>query len=245
MTRAAGMRLSMAGGTVVGNRYPANFDVLHIDAVHPLVVVADGMGDGRGSAVAGRTAVDTFVGKVVPEPDGLRAAVAEVQARVRAAGAGLGELTGCTLTAFVAGERSPGAWLVQLGDSRVYRLRDDLLELLTTDHTVAWLGAVHGWWPAGSAEAHAARYRLTRYAGHPGAPEPDVLSVTVRPGDVYLLCTDGLTDQVGYERLAGVLSGGGDPARAVETLLTDSLAAGGEDNTTVAVIRAETGGGDD
>lgn len=242
--RAAGLRLSVAVGSVTGNRYPANFDVLHVDPARPLVVVADGMGDGRGSAIAGRTAVDTFVATAVADPAGLYAAVAEVQARVRAAGAGLGELTGCTLTAFVADEQGPGAWLVQLGDSRVYRLRGGLLELLTTDHTVAWLGAVHGWWPADSTEAHAARYRLTRYAGHPGSPEPDVLSVTVRPGDTYLLCTDGLSEQVGYERLAGVLSTAGDPARAVDTLLTDSLTAGGEDNATVAVIRAGTGGGD-
>ncbi|MFI7601599.1 PP2C family protein-serine/threonine phosphatase [Actinoplanes sp. NPDC049681] len=242
--RAGGVRLSVAAGSVTGNRYPANFDVLHVDPARPLVVVADGMGGGRGSAVAGRTAVDSFVATAVPDAAGLYAAVAEVQSRVRAAGAGLGELTGCTLTAFVAGERTPGAWLVQLGDSRAYRFRDGLLELLTTDHTVAWLGAVHGWWPADSAEAHAARYRLTRYAGHPGSPEPDVLSVTVRPGDTYLLCTDGLSEQVGYERMAGVLGAAGDPARAVETLLTDSLTAGGEDNATAAVIRAGTGGDD-
>jgi serine/threonine protein phosphatase PrpC len=236
-----GHRLAVAAASVVGNRYPANFDVLHVDPARPLVVVADGMGDGRGSAVAGRTAVDAFVAGAANTPVALRAAVADVQTRVRAAGAGLAELTGCTLTAFVAAGDEPDAWLVQLGDSRVYRLRHGLLDLLTTDHTIAWLGAVHGWWPADSAQARAARYRLTRYAGHPDSPEPDVLSVTLRPGDVYLLCTDGLSEQVSHERLTEVLAGTPDPGRAVTTLLEDSLRAGGDDNATAAVIRVGTG----
>jgi serine/threonine protein phosphatase PrpC len=237
----AGLRLTVAAGSVVGNRYRANFDVLHLDPDRPLVVVADGMGDGRGSEIAGRTAVDVFVAAAEPAPRALRAAVADVQARVRAAGAGLGELTGCTLTAFVGAAEGPDAWIVQLGDSRAYRLRGGLLELLTTDHTIAWLGAVNGWWPADSPEAHAARYRLTRYAGHPDAPEPDLLNVALRAGDVFLLCTDGLAEQVGYERLAEVLGGMPDPGRAATTLLEDSLRAGGDDNATAAVIRVGTG----
>jgi serine/threonine protein phosphatase PrpC len=247
---APGRGLDVAGGSVVGNRYPANFDVLHLAADRPLVVVADGMGDGRGSAVAGRTAVDTFAAAAGPSPRALRAAVAEVQTRVRAAGAELRELTGCTLTAFLAeddagddaeGDAGSGAWIVQLGDSRAYRLRGDLLELLTTDHTFAWLGAVYGWWPADSPQARAARYHLTRYAGHPDLPEPDVLNVTLRSGDVYLLCTDGLAEQVSYERLAEVLRDQPDPGQAATTLLRDSLAAGGDDNATAAVIRVGTG----
>ena len=231
-----GGRLVMAADSVIGNRYPANFDVLYMDHARPLIAVADGMGGGKGSAVAGRTAVDTFVAAVPasPSPAALRAAVAEAQRRVLAAGARLNELTGCTLTAFVGG--AGDAWIVQIGDSRAYRRRGDRLELLTVDHTVAWLGAIYGWFPADSGEAHAARYRLMRFVGHPEAPEPDVLNVSLRPGDVYLLCSDGLAEQVPYERLDTVLAGTSDPAAKVATLLADSLAAGGNDNATVAVI---------
>jgi PPM family protein phosphatase len=231
-----GGRLVMAADSVIGNRYPANFDVLYVDRARPLIAVADGMGGGKGSAVAGRTAVDTFVAAVPasPSPAALRAAVAEAQRRVLAAGARLNELTGCTLTAFVGG--AGDAWIVQIGDSRAYRRRGGRLELLTVDHTVAWLGAIYGWFPADSGEAHAARYRLMRFVGHPEAPEPDVLNVSLRPGDVYLLCSDGLAEQVPYERLDTVLAGTSDPAAKVATLLADSLAAGGNDNATVAVI---------
>ena len=234
------MRLELAGDTSIGNRYRANFDVLYIDPLLPLAVVADGMGDGRGSATAGRIAVDTFVAAAGAGlgPAALRAAVADAQTRVRAAGADLGELTGCTLTALV-GAGDACAWIVHIGDSRAYRLRSGVLELLTVDHTYAWLGAVYGWYPADSREAAAARYHLIRYLGHPDAGEPDVLNVSLRPGDVYCLCTDGLAEQVSYQRLDQLL-GSGAPAQEIAAQLTaDALAAGGRDNATAAVLRVE------
>jgi PPM family protein phosphatase len=225
----------MAAGSVVGNRYAANFDVVHTDPDRRLAVVADGMGDGRGSAAAGRTAVDTFVAGTGSGPAELRRTVAQAQRRVRDAGDRLHELTGCTLTAFVAGDDD--AWIVQIGDSRAYRRRGGVLELLTVDHTMAWLGAVYGWFPFDSAEAHAARYRLIRFLGRPDEPEPDVLNVSLRPGDVYLLCTDGLAEQVAYDRLDAVLAGDLPADRKVADLLADSLAAGGRDNATAVVIQ--------
>jgi serine/threonine protein phosphatase PrpC len=204
------------------------------------MVVADGMGASRGSAMAGRTAVDVFVsavGSVGAGATGLRAAVAEAQRQVCAAGDELGELTGCTLTALVADAGDPGAaWVIQVGDSRVYRSRGGLLELLTVDHTMAWLGAVNGWYPADSPAAASARYQLTRYVGHPARPEPDLLNVALRPDDVLLLCTDGVTEQVPYQRLAELLRSGGRPADVVASLLSDALAAGGHDNATAIVL---------
>jgi PPM family protein phosphatase len=238
--RQGDARLTVAGGSCVGHRYPANFDVLHLAGDRLLVVVADGMGGGEGSALAGRTAVETFVAGMAggpADPAALRATVADAQHRTGEAGARLGELTGCTLTALVGGEHDASAWVVHIGDSRAYRLRDGILELLTVDHTVAWLGAVYGWYPAGSAEAAAARYQMLRYVGHPGAPEPDILNITLRPGDVYCLCTDGLAEQVPYHRLAELLAADVPAERAVRTLLDETLAAGGRDNATVALVR--------
>ncbi len=236
----AGRRLTAAAGSVVGIRYRENYDVLHLDGARPLAVVADGMGDGPGSLAAGRTAVDVFVRETAAGagPDGLRAAVAEAQRAVRAAGRGLPDLTGCTLTAFVGdpGGAGSAAWLVHLGDSRAYRLRDGLLELLTVDHTLAWIGVLHGWYAVNSAEGRAARYKLTRYAGHPAAPEPDLLSVSLRRGDLFLLCTDGVADQVSYQRLSQVLRATADPGAAVRTLLDDTLRTG-DDNATAALVR--------
>ncbi|RSM58396.1 protein phosphatase [Actinoplanes sp. ATCC 53533] len=233
-------RLTTAAGSVVGNRYRDNYDVLHLDDTRPLAVVADGMGDGPGSRAAGRTAVEVFVRQAVAAhgAGALRAAVAAVQQAVREAGRGLPGLTGCTLTAFVGDPAADdsSAWLVQLGDSRAYRLRDGLLELLTVDHTAAWLGLLNGWFTPESPEGRAARYRLTRYAGHPDVPEPDLLNVGLRPGDLFLLCTDGISDQVSYERLAELLAAATNLAAAVEALLGDSLLIG-DDNATAALVR--------
>ncbi|GAA3731609.1 protein phosphatase 2C domain-containing protein [Plantactinospora mayteni] len=304
----AGHRLSVAGGSRVGQRYSANFDVLHVDPVLPFLAVADGMGDGRGSTIAGGTTMETMVAGVraaAPDigPGQLRAAMARAQSRVRAAGSGLDELTGCTFTGLVVvppatgpgdagstptlghagstptlggtvtevpfpaepgvadqgsrrtapvarsapGGAAPGpagaaelsGWIVQIGDSRAYRLRDGLLELLTVDHTAAWLGAVYGWYPADSPAAATARYQLTRYVGHPAMPEPDLLNVALRPGDVYCLCTDGVAEQLDYQRLADRLGATGSLAETVRGILADTLVAGGRDNATMAVLRVE------
>ncbi|GAA4245531.1 protein phosphatase 2C domain-containing protein [Dactylosporangium darangshiense] len=242
--QGAGRQLSVGAATEVGRRYPANFDVLHAAELQRrpglCAVVADGMGAGEGSRTAGRMAVDVFTAAVQQhrgpfEPTPLFAAIADAQRRVRAAGQELRELTGCTLTALVAD--ATGAWVTQIGDSRVYRLRGGLLELLTVDHTAAWLGAVHGWYPADSPQAAAARYQLHRFIGHPGLPEPDVLSVTMFPGDVYCLCTDGIAEQVPYQLMERTLGSGAPPDVMAADLVSASLAAGGRDNATTVVVK--------
>ncbi|MEV6873216.1 protein phosphatase 2C domain-containing protein [Amycolatopsis sp. NPDC051128] len=233
-----------AAGSVVGRRYSDNFDVVHLTQEPLLAVVADGMGDGEGSRTAGRTTVDVFIDHIRTAGDALdaatlRAAVAEAQAQVGAAGRRIGELTGCTLTALAAS--SAGLWLVQIGDSRGYRLRDGLLEQLTVDHTMAWLGAINGWYPFDSPEARSARYQLTRYIGHNAHPEPDVLNLAPRPSDVLLLCSDGVTDQVPYARIREVLQGAATPDRQVRQLLADTEKAGGDDNATAVIVHVTLG----
>ncbi|VVJ24920.1 Protein serine/threonine phosphatase PrpC [Amycolatopsis camponoti] len=228
-----------AAGSVVGRRYSDNFDVVHLGQEPLLAVVADGMGDGEGSRTAGRTTVDVVIDRIrtagnTLDAATLRAAVAEAQVQVAAAGRRIGQLTGCTLTALAA---SPaGLWLVQIGDSRGYRLRNGLLEQLTVDHTMAWLGAVNGWYPFDSPEAHSARYQLTRYVGHNAHPEPDVLNIAPRPGDILLLGSDGLTDQVPYSRISEVLQWTATPGRQVRELLADTEKAGGDDNATAVIV---------
>ncbi|WP_309114498.1 protein phosphatase 2C domain-containing protein [Saccharothrix sp.] len=224
-----------AAGTDTGRRYHANFDVAHLSTEPLVAIVADGMGDGPGSAMAGRTAVDLVVSHIqssgVP---GIRPALSEAHRAVADFGRTSGTLAGCTLTALV--ESPDGLWLAQLGDSRAYRLRSGLLELLTVDHTMAWLGAVHGWWPHDSPQAHAAGYQLTRYVGHSSHPDPDLLHIRPQAGDVYLLCTDGVAEQVPYYRILDILRTSS-PEQAVRSLLADSESAGGNDNATAIVVK--------
>jgi serine/threonine protein phosphatase PrpC len=80
-----------------------------------------------------------------------------------------------------------------------------------------------------------------RYVGHPDAPEPDVHNVTLRPGDVYLLCTDGICDDVPYQRIAEVLGARLTAPAMVDALLAAAMDAGGNDNATVAVLQTSVG----
>ena len=225
-------------GTDVGVKYTANFDVAFLAKQPLLAVVADGMGDSEGSALAGRTAVDTFVEKVREGigPAELRAAVALAQDRVlhlgRTKNVGL---AGCTLTALADGGDS-GWWITQVGDSRAYRLRGELLELLTNDHTNAWTAVTHGIYAFDSPDAERGRYQLTRYIGHQKRPEPDLLNLNPKPGDVFLLCSDGIGDQVPFLTLREILLLDADADTKVQRLLKAATEAGGGDNATAVVI---------
>jgi len=228
----------IASGTQLGNRYAENYDVLY--AEENLLVVVDGMGSGEGSRFAGRTTMGVMENlRSGPlDADRLRAAVAQAHREVTGGWQHPG-LAGCTMAALrVDGDR---AWIASIGDSRVYRWRRGLLEQLTIDHTEAWLGAVNGWWPADSSRAKAARYHLLRYVGHPDAPEPDVSHVTLQPGDVYMLCTDGIADDVSYHRIAEVLGSRSAPQAMVSSLLSAAMDAGGNDNATVVVLQIPVG----
>jgi PPM family protein phosphatase len=229
--------ITAAAGSEVGNRYRANFDVAYLTTDPLVAVIADGMGDGPGSTMAGRTTVDLMAAQLTESVDiaSIQATTAEAHRRVIA----FDGFAGCTLTALAAS--GDGLWLVQLGDSRLYRLRAGLLELMTVDHTMAWLGAVHGWFPFDSPQAASARYQLTRYVGHPARPEPDIMFISPDAGDVYLLCTDGIAEQVTYQEVLTILGRSGPPAAKVRSLLAAAEAAGGNDNATAIVAEVSTG----
>ncbi|MCE7007679.1 protein phosphatase 2C domain-containing protein [Kibdelosporangium philippinense] len=231
------MTVIAAAGSEIGNRYQANFDTYRL-ALGPLVaVVADGMGDGPGSTMAGQTTVD-IMAAVEPTVAGIRNAVTAAHAKVSQFGKQLGDLAGCTLTALLEGE--DGLLVAQIGDSRLYRLRAGLLEILTVDHTMAWLGAVNGLFAFDSPQAAAARYQLTRYIGRLGAPAPDIMHVEPLPGDVFLLCTDGVAEQVPYHRILEILGSRRGPEAMVRDLLAGAEAAGGNDNATAIVVQVSS-----
>jgi protein phosphatase len=117
-------------------------------------------------------------------------------------------------------------YVSHVGDSRCYRLRDGVLKQITRDHTMAELGLT----------GREAGY-LSRAVGPKVLVETDVAVIAPRPGDVYLLCTDGLTKMVPDAVVRGALLDEADPAVAAETLINRANAAGGRDNVTALVIR--------
>ena len=140
--------------------------------------------------------------------------------------------------------RRARSFIAHVGDSRAYRLRDGRLERITEDHSLVEELLRQGRLTEEEAEEHPQRSIITRALG----PEPDVevdtLTVAAADGDVYLLCSDGLTSMVSEEAIADILAGAPDLAAAADELVAAALAAGGRDNVTVVLFRIEEVGGD-
>jgi serine/threonine protein phosphatase PrpC len=229
-------------GTDTGRQRRANEDS-HL-ARAPLFVVADGMGGAQAGEVASRIAVESFeAGLHGPgEPEEALAQLA------RAANARIHELShahaeqagmGTTLTAFYVGEREVS--IAHVGDSRAYRLRGAELTRLTDDHSLVDELLRQGRLTPEEALEHPQRSVITRALGPEGFVEVDTRSYTAHDGDVYLLCSDGLTTMVPEERLAELLLAYAPKSLhdAGEALIAAANEAGGRDNITVLLLRVE------
>jgi protein phosphatase len=227
-------------GTDTGRQRRANEDS-HL-ARAPLFVVADGMGGAQAGEVASRIAIESF-------QDGLQDATAPEAALAKLtqrANSHIHELShsnaeqagmGTTLTAVYVGERAIS--IAHVGDSRAYRLRDGVLERLTEDHSLVDELLRQGRLTPEEALEHPQRSVITRALGPEGAVEVDTRSYSAREGDVYLLCSDGLTTMLSEDRLAELLLAHTSLREAGEALIAAANEAGGRDNITVVLLRIE------
>ncbi|HEU4975123.1 MAG TPA: Stp1/IreP family PP2C-type Ser/Thr phosphatase [Baekduia sp.] len=224
-----------------GRQRPANEDSYWVNM--PLFVVADGMGGAQAGEVASRTAVDVFADGL---PDGggsneerLAQLVAEANARIHALSqrdeqrAGMGT----TLTAAYVGEDDLA--VAHVGDSRLYRLRGGALEQLTDDHSLVGELVRRGQISAEEAEDHPQRSIITRALGPEGEVAVDHHTWPVQDGDVFLVCSDGLSGMVPDARMAEILRGAPSLERAAQALVAAANDAGGRDNITVVLFRVE------
>jgi serine/threonine protein phosphatase PrpC len=227
-------------GTDTGLQRRANEDSLLVRS--PLFVVADGMGGAQAGEVASSVAVDTFRGGLDDGAEPERSLVAQVER----ANSRINELShsnaehagmGTTITAVYVGEQDVA--IAHVGDSRAYVLRDGELLRLTDDHSLVDELIRQGKLTPEEAEEHPQRSVITRALGPESSVEVDVRSFRARRGDVYLLCSDGLTTMVGEEELLGLLVSHERLADAGEALIAAANRAGGKDNITVVLLRLE------
>jgi len=227
-------------GTDTGLQRRANEDSLLVRS--PLFVVADGMGGAQAGEVASRMAVETFSAGLRDGADpeaSLTEQVGEANARInrfsheRPEHAGMGT----TITAVYVGEREVS--VAHVGDSRAYCLRDDELLRLTDDHSLVDELIRQGRLTPEEAEEHPQRSVITRALGPEASVEVDVSSIRGRPGDVYLLCSDGLTTMLAEPQLRELLLANPSLRDAGESLIAAANAAGGKDNVTVVLLRLE------
>ena len=183
----------------------------------PLFAVADGMGGARAGEVASKIVVDTFgESPGLPGSGSVEERLATV---VREANARIHELAeadadragmGTTVTAAYVGDDAVS--IAHVGDSRAYRWRDGQLERLTTDHSLVEELKRRGRLTEQEAEEHPQKSVITRALGPEAAVEVDTLTYPAKPGDVFLLCSDGLTGMVPEDRIAEILDRGARPA---------------------------------
>ncbi len=146
---------------------------------------------------------------------------------------------GTTITAAIVSAESEEVAIGHVGDSRAYRLRGGKLERLTRDHSLVEEMRRKGQLTEAQAEDHPQRSIITRALGPEPEVEVDVQTVPAGPGDVFLLCSDGLTTMLGEEQIARVLGGATSMDAAVRALVDEANRAGGRDNITALGFRLE------
>ncbi len=212
-----------------------------------LFAVADGMGGHVGGEIAARTAIETLQAEFARKPsaEGLAAAIHDANKAVWERGHEDADLRGMGTTmiaaALVATDDGDRLVLANVGDSRAYRLHGHDLVQLTTDHSVAEELVARGELSEEEAAVHPHRHILTRALGVQPEVAVDVWQLVPEEGDRFLLCSDGLTNEVLPEEITDVLSETRDPREAAETLVRMANQAGGNDNATVVVLDVMVG----
>jgi serine/threonine protein phosphatase PrpC len=210
----------------------------------PLFAVADGMGGARAGELASQIAVEAM--RAEADSDGeervanlIREANRRVFVRSHEDAAVSG--MGTTMTAAFV-EDDGTVTIGHVGDSRAYRLRGDRLEQLTDDHSLVAELVRSGRLSAEEAEGHPQRSVITRAVGTDPEVNVDVFTVPGEPGDLFLICSDGLTDMVDDDEIQRVLSEGrGDLEATARELVGRANERGGEDNITVVFFELEEG----
>lgn len=208
-----------------------------------LFVVADGMGGHAGGDVAAELAIQSipaayFNGEWSGPPSTLRSAFLSANAAIERHAYEEPERRGMGAAAVAVAVLDGRVVLGHLGDCRAYRVRNGRLERLTSDHSWVQERQDAGWLTAEEAQSHAYRHILTRALGAEADAEPTLTELELVPGDVIVLCSDGLWGVVEDEELAEVLARNLPAKEAARALVDLALQHGGPDNIAVAVIRA-------
>jgi len=210
-------------------------------AVAPVFLVADGMGGHDSGEVASALVVDQFAdlgGRPDVEPQDLLERIRRSAAQIRALPEGSGRDAGTTVAGVAIGVRDDiPYWLVfNIGDSRVYRVTDGVLEQVTVDHSEVQEQLDAGVISPRDVARHPRRHVVTRAVGAFATTEPEFWMLPVGAHDRMLVCSDGLTGELDDVTIARILLDRPEPQSAADGLVQAALACGGRDNVTVVVV---------
>jgi len=251
------MRLDAAARTDPGPVRENNEDNFLVDIESGLFIVADGMGGHAAGEVASEIAVETVaevlleaenpdetrLARVTPDPEDairerLRYAMNQASLRIRRAAMEDPTQAGMGTTLCVLLIEDGVAHLGHVGDSRIYLFRDDALQRLTRDHTVVQQEIDAGRLTPELARIVPHKNILTQSVGYHGPVEPDTATRPVQPGDVFVICSDGLTDPLDDDALSTIIRDTPSEDLA-EELVQQAIENGTEDNVTVVVVKIE------
>jgi protein phosphatase len=226
-------------GSDVGRQRSGNEDNYFVQA--PLFVLADGMGGAQAGEVASEIAIEAFRGGL---PDGqveesLVAVIEDANAKVHEKANEVPEYRGMGTTCTVAYVADDEVVLAHVGDSRAYLLRDGELTKLTRDHSLVGELVDRGKVTEEEALTHPQRSVITRAVGPEPTVKVDAERIAARAGDVFLLCSDGLTDMIRDREVHRILTAVEGLEKAGRNLISAANHAGGRDNITVILFRLE------
>jgi serine/threonine protein phosphatase PrpC len=234
--------VEQAGRTDVGRQRSANEDSLAVRP--PLFAVADGMGGAKAGEVASAVAVEAVErARESGEPPEAQLAgiVRDANRRIYDLAVADESRRGMGTTLTLAKVHGDEVSLAHVGDSRAYRMRDGELSQLTRDHSLVAELERSGQITPEAAEHHPQRSIITRALG----PEPDVevdtYTLAGREGDLFLICSDGLTSMISDDEMTSILRSAPSLEDAADALVRAANQSGGKDNITVILFRLGEG----
>ena len=250
------MDVKAFGLTHVGRQRQHNEDSFLVEGEARLFLVADGMGGHAAGEIASRIAVDSISEFILhtKEDDGtwphaydehykrttnrLMAAVRMANTRVLEAMRKDARLRGMGTTVVACLADDTTMSVAHVGDSRAYLIRDKQLSRITNDHSWVFEQVQAGMLTEAEAEKHPLRNVITRALGGALQVSPDASEIECREGDVYLLCSDGLTGMVPEDDILRLVTDNtADLEKACEELIKEANERGGLDNVTAILIK--------
>jgi PPM family protein phosphatase len=228
-----------AYATDTGRQRSANEDSVFVRA--PLFVIADGMGGAQAGEVASKTSVESFDRELPEGPPEriLRETIEGANRTIHRLARQDPNLTGMgtTTTAAILDEAKEEVAIGHVGDSRAYRLRRGKLERLTRDHSLVEEMRRKGQLTEAQAEDHPQRSIITRALGPEPEVQVDLQTVPAQAGDVFLICSDGLTTMLDDDHIERLLARATSMPNAVRALVDEANRAGGRDNISVIAFK--------
>lgn len=242
------VRYTAAAVTDRGRKRPSNEDAYGFSVESGVYVVCDGMGGAAAGEIASTIAVDEFLrlltsrnpANQTAQPDAAQDAISAANDAIYSRAQRNQRLNGMGTTLVALAAREQHVWVLNIGDSRCYLLRGKKLEQLTRDHSLVEEQVRLGRMTPREALHSPLKNVITRALGTQSHVTPDVFELEAEAGDLFLLCSDGLTRELSDETIQGLLSRDLPLETLSMQLVEAAKKAGGHDNITCVLVRAES-----